>query len=144
MIFLSKSPAQTKKFAFNFARRLEGGEVLCLIGDLGGGKTCFTKGLARGLGIKKMIASPSFLLLKVHKIKGRAIKYFCHVDAYRIKSSKEMVDLGLKDYLNQKNTVVVIEWADKIKNILKPYKKFIFEFLFINKNTRRIKKSHVL
>lgn len=138
MILLSKSPAETTKFALNCARKLKGGEILCLIGDLGGGKTYFTKGLARGLGIKKLITSPSFLLMKVYKIKKGEIKNFCHVDVYRINNPKEIFDLGLKNFLNRQDTVVVIEWADKIKSILKPYKKIVLKLQFIDKNTRLI------
>jgi len=138
MIYLSKKPSETKKLAIKLAKNLKGGEILCLVGDLGGGKTCFTKGLASGLGIKKLIASPSFILMKVYPVKKAKIKRFCHADLYRLKNPDDIINLGIKEYLEEKNTVCVIEWADKIKDVLKLCKKIVLEFQFIDKNTRKI------
>ena len=138
MFFIAKSPNKTKKFAFKMARKFKGGEILALIGDLGGGKTYFTKGLAQGLGIKKLISSPSFILMKIYPLKKGKIKQLCHVDLYRLKDPKDIIHLGLKEYLGQKNTICVIEWADKIKNILKPYIKITLNFQFVDRNTRKI------
>lgn len=141
MIFISKNTGQTKKFALKLAKKLKGGEVLALIGDLGGGKTCFTKGLALGLGVKKLIASPSFILMKIYLLKKGRIKQLCHFDLYRLKNPRDVVNLGIREYLGQKNTICVIEWADKIEKILKPYKKNTLNFQFIDNKTRKIKIS---
>lgn len=145
MIFISKSPSQTKKFAQKLAKKLKGGQILALIGDLGGGKTCFTKGLAQGLGIKKLIISPSFVLMKIYSIrKKRGAKQLCHIDLYRLKRPSDIINLGAQEYLGQKNTICVIEWANKIRSVLKPYKKIMINFQFVDKNTRKIilKKSN--
>lgn len=144
MFFVSKSPSQTKEFALKLAKKARGGEIFALEGDLGGGKTYFTKWFARGLGIKNTIISPSFLLMKIYRVKQSSIKNFCHVDVYRLKTSSEIIQLGLKEYLGKKNTITIIEWADKIKNILRLYETTTLRFQFIDKNTRKvtIKKPH--
>ncbi len=111
---LTKTPAQTKKFGQKLACRLKGGETLALIGDLGSGKTTFVKGLAHGLGIKNKITSPTFVLFKPYQIKLKTIKQLIHADCYRV-LGQEILKIGLAEYLNRPDTVVVIEWAEKLK-----------------------------
>lgn len=136
---ITKSELETRKLALRLAKTLRGGEVIGLIGDLGAGKTAFVKGLAQGLGIKKRISSPTFVLMKVYPVKHRTIKHFVHVDAYRIKKAKALTDIGLEDYSKAKDAVVVIEWADLVKKIL-PRKRTLITFVHGNKNTvRKIK-----
>ncbi|MDD2646568.1 MAG: tRNA (adenosine(37)-N6)-threonylcarbamoyltransferase complex ATPase subunit type 1 TsaE [Patescibacteria group bacterium] len=121
---ISHSTNETLLFGQLLAKDLRGGETLALTGDLGSGKTVLTKGLAIGLGIKNIINSPTFVLMKVYQNKksirrpADKIKYLIHVDAYRLTSSKELMDIGLGDWFNKKNAIVVIEWADRVKNIL--------------------------
>lgn len=117
MKITTKSEKQTLNLGENLVLALKGGEVIGLIGELGAGKTVFIKGIARGLNIKNIITSPTFVLMKVYKVKGQ-IKHLCHVDAYRLKSAQDLIDIGIKDYLNKKNAITVIEWADQVKNIL--------------------------
>ena len=138
MITTTKSTQKTMALGLRLAKKAKGGQIFALLGDLGGGKTYFTKGFAKGLGIKNIIQSPSFLLLKVYRIKKGSVKYFCHVDAYRLKEPKEVSEIGLKEYLGRKDAITVIEWADKIKRLLAPYRKTILEFTFTGKNTRTI------
>lgn len=135
---ISTSPAQTQKIAKLLAKELKGDEVICLTGDLGGGKTTFVQGLAKGLGIKEKITSPSFVLIKRYKIgtKGK-IKWFYHIDCYRLSNSQEILDLGFEEILSQKGVVVAIEWADRIKSIL-PKNKLNVKFEYISKNERKI------
>lgn len=117
MKITTKSEKQTLNLGKKFVLELKGGEVIGLIGELGAGKTVFIKGLAQGLNIKNIITSPTFVLMKVYKVKG-LIKNLCHVDAYRLKSAQDLVDIGIKDYLKQKTAITVIEWANQVKNIL--------------------------
>jgi len=138
MKIITKSTKETKDFGLRLAKKAQGGQIFALIGDLGGGKTYFTKGFAKGLGIKKVIQSPSFLLMKIYTIKKGRVKYFCHVDTYRLKNPKEILEIGLREYLGQLDTITVIEWADKIKHILAPYPKTVLKFTFKDKNTRDI------
>ena len=117
--------------------------VLALEGDLGGGKTTFLQGFARGLKIKEKILSPTFVIMKKFKIRVDSCSdscrfvYFYHIDCYRIKNPKEILNLGWKEITNNPQNIVAVEWADKIRKIL-PKKKIIIKFKFVNKNTRRL------
>jgi len=110
------SEKETYDFAKNFAAKLKGGEVLCLVGDLGAGKTAFTKGLAAGLGVKGIVTSPTFVLMKIYKANHK-IKELAHIDAYRLKDGSELVNIGAEEYFGDKECVTVIEWADRVKDI---------------------------
>jgi tRNA threonylcarbamoyladenosine biosynthesis protein TsaE len=124
---------------------LKGGEIIGLIGELGGGKTTFVKGLAKGLGIRDLVTSPSFVLIKEYKIKSQISnlksQILTHIDLYRLKNIEEIESLGLLDYLGKPDKIVVIEWAEKIKNMLEkiPAKKIWVEFEYLNENKRKIK-----
>src|SRR3989338_9938364 len=117
MKITSVSEAQTEKLGRNMAKQLVGGEVITLSGDLGAGKTVFVKGLAKGLGIKQVIVSPTFLLMKVYRTKGK-IKHLVHVDTYRVQNEQDLREIGLADYLGHPDTVTVIEWPQKLRNLL--------------------------
>src|SRR3989338_7673870 len=98
--FTTTSAAQTRAFGAKLARELKGGEIIALVGNLGSGKTTFVKGLAKGLGVKDVITSPTFVLMKIYKAKHKTIKNFVHVDCYRIPGI-ELTAIGLDDFLNQ-------------------------------------------
>lgn len=137
MRFISHSEKETFDFSKNFSKNLTGGQVLGLIGNLGAGKTVFAKGLAQGLGIKKNITSPTFVLMKVYSVaKHKQIKFLIHIDAYRIKSVHDLIAIGADEYFKRPDTITVIEWADKIKTILPKKTKFVK--LSINKTSRII------
>ncbi|HBT92449.1 MAG: hypothetical protein UV57_C0045G0008 [Parcubacteria group bacterium GW2011_GWD2_43_10] len=135
--FISKSAAQTKLLGIKLAKQLNGNEVIALVGNLGSGKTTFVKGLAKGLGVKDVITSPTFVLMKNYKAKHKTIKNFVHVDCYRIPGI-ELTAIGLGDFLNQADTVVAIEWAEKLPKKFKP--KLVLNFVNTKQpNTRLIK-----
>jgi len=137
MKILSTSEKQTLNFAKKFSKNLTGGLVLGLIGNLGAGKTIFTKGIANGLGIKKNITSPTFVLMKIYQVKRhQLIKFLIHIDAYRIKSANDLIAIGADEYYNRPDTITIIEWADKIKTILPKKTKFVN--ISINKTSRII------
>jgi len=126
MQYKTSTEQQTIKLGEKFAKGLRGGELLILSGDLGSGKTVFTKGLAKGLGIKKVITSPTFVLFKAYPLsappagrrlplgRGRHIKYFVHADCYRLKNGHDIIHAGLSEYLGRKDTVVVVEWGERL------------------------------
>lgn len=118
MKYVSASEKDTFNFAKKFAKNLRGGEVIGLIGDLGAGKTVFAKGLASGLGIKQKITSPTFVLMRIYPVKSRPIKNFVHIDAYRLKSAAGLAAIGAREYMNDPGSIVLIEWADRVKKIL--------------------------
>lgn len=131
---LSENTQQTENIASNIGASLRQGDVLALSGELGAGKTCFTGGLARGLGVdeKYRITSPTFTL--INEYPGRFRLY--HFDIYRINDYSEFEDLGYEEYFYG-NGVVVIEWAEKISRILPPDTLFI-KFEYIDENKRKI------
>lgn len=129
---ITSSEKQTREFAANFAKKLKGGEVLVLTGDLGGGKTTFTRGLAEGLHLEGAVTSPTFVILQIYKPKLRAKKKLTlyHFDLYRIKTANELFNLGFEDFLNDKNAVIVLEWGEKFLGTLPPEtKQIIFKNL---------------
>ncbi len=113
MQFISNSPDETQAFAADMAKRLTAGDVLCLYGDLGAGKTAFVQGLAKGLGIDEPITSPTFTI--VNEYEGRLPLY--HFDVYRIADSDEMYEVGFDEYVYGEG-VSVIEWPQLIADIL--------------------------
>jgi len=135
---ITHSEKETIKFAADLAKKLKGGEIIGLIGDLGAGKTVFVKGLAKGLGIKKTIISPTFVLMKIYSLseKQEKIKNLVHIDVYRLPKPEDIITIGASEYWQRSDTVTVIEWADKIKKVLPPQTKFI-KFK-IKKETREI------
>lgn len=113
--FESKSAKQTFSIGFAVGRKAREGDVFALTGELGSGKTCFTGGLARGLGVGEeyAITSPTFTLINEYPGRCR----LCHFDLYRLNHSSELEDLGYEEYISGKG-VVVIEWAEKIAEVL--------------------------
>lgn len=120
-----KNIKQTKKLATKFAKSLVGGEKILLNGDLGAGKTTFTRFLAGALGVNDEVTSPTFTLMKEYQ--GKKFKLY-HFDMYRLSDASEAVEFGFDDYLlNQnKDSVVIIEWSERVKSLLKG------EFIIIN------------
>lgn len=108
--------------------------IIGLYGDLGGGKTTFIKGIAFGLGIKKSITSPTFTLLKQYKTPK--VELF-HFDFYRLKNTDDAFGIGLEEYLKKPGSVSVIEWADRVGDLL-PKEKLVIEFDFISQNQRKL------
>ena len=106
---LTHSPAETRALGAALARQLLPGDVLVLEGDLGAGKSEFTRGIARGLGVAGPVASPSFTILNVYD-EGRVPLY--HFDWYRLSSAQELYDMGMDEYLGG-DGVAVIEWPSR-------------------------------
>ncbi len=112
--FVSNSPKQTEEFAEKLAARLQAGDVLAFFGPMGMGKTCFTRGLCRGIGFTGDVNSPTFAL--VNEYIGGRLPVF-HFDMYRITNWENLYSSGYFDYLEQ-NGVTVIEWSENIENAL--------------------------
>lgn len=149
---VSTSPEQTQEIAQDLAKNFKGGEVVALLGNLGAGKTTFIGGLARGLGIKKRILSPTFVFVRSYPFtinlgpqSGEAGRgphgtvskplTFHHVDLYRA-GSDDLSQLGLEEIF-QPDSVVAIEWPEKIKN-LPPKKRIDVVISIIDENSRKI------
>lgn len=137
----STSPEQTKQIAKDLAQNLKGGDIVLLHGDLGAGKTTFVKGLAEGLGVTDDITSPTFTLMNHYKINDQrsTIDELVHVDTYRLEEEQELVDIGIEDYLGEENTICVIEWPEKIEDLLVDKKTLNIKIEHDGKNERIIK-----
>lgn len=130
--YTSKSIEDTMELAENIESEAFPGMVICLIGELGSGKTVFVKGLAKSLGIEDTITSPTFTLIKEYN-SGEMPLY--HMDVYRVEDNVE--SLGLRDYFS-KSGICAIEWADLITDYL-PEERLEITFKVIDENTRILK-----
>ncbi|MBI5030694.1 MAG: tRNA (adenosine(37)-N6)-threonylcarbamoyltransferase complex ATPase subunit type 1 TsaE [Chloroflexi bacterium] len=128
---ISHSIEETQRIGDRLGKLARAGDVFCLEGDLGSGKTCLTQGLGRGLGVAEAIHSPTFILANEHR-SGRLPLY--HLDVYRMRGADEALGIGLDDYVYG-DGVCVIEWAEKIDKALPPERLWI-TFRHIDENQR--------
>lgn len=137
MKFISKNIVSTHKIAKKFIKQIDKNQTYILSGDLGGGKTTFVQGIGMALNINKRITSPTFVLMKIYKIKNnKHVNKVCHIDAYRIKDPEELINIGIEEYLSDDKCLTLIEWGEKVKTILPKHRTISFEI--INKNSRKI------
>ena len=136
MKIILDSLEKTKSFGFLLGKLLKGKMVVCLNGDLGAGKTTITKSIARGMGIKAIVTSPTFTI--VNEYKGNPCLY--HIDTYRLTEGIDTDYLGFDEYFYS-DGVTIIEWADKIKNSL-PEEYLNINIKVYDKN-REINISHI-
>ena len=114
MQFITKSPEETERLGEQLGETLHGGEVIAYLGDLGAGKTAFTRGLARGLGISMRVTSPTYTI--VNEYTGGRLPLF-HFDMYRLGSSDELFDIGWEDYL-LRGGVCAVEWSENVRDAM--------------------------
>ncbi|MDM5197006.1 tRNA (adenosine(37)-N6)-threonylcarbamoyltransferase complex ATPase subunit type 1 TsaE [Fictibacillus enclensis] len=131
LIISTTSPEETAELAEKLGTLLQAGDVLTLEGDLGAGKTTFTKGLAKGLGVKRVVNSPTFTIIKEYN--GRVPFY--HMDVYRLEDSDE--DLGFEEYFEGEG-VTVVEWAQFIADRL-PEERLTIDIRRTGDETRELK-----
>ena len=115
MIFNCESVEETQDLAKKLAKNINPGITISLIGDLGTGKTTFTKGFARQMGIKDHVTSPTFKLISEYQ--GEKYK-LNHIDAYRMNGPEDFLNIGGEEYLTSKNSITIIEWGDLLNDIL--------------------------
>lgn len=113
-VCLTESPEETEELGVRMGERVKAGTVIAFTGDLGAGKTAFTRGLARGLGIRDRITSPTFTI--VNEYEGGRLPLF-HFDLYRLGSSDELFDIGWEDYLTR-GGVCAVEWSENAADAL--------------------------
>lgn len=133
---VSKSFQETTETGRKLASQLTSGRTICLFGNLGAGKTTFTQGFASFFGVKRII-SPTFVLQRSYEIKDSFIKYLHHIDLYRLAKKEEITSLGLSDFWHRKDTITIIEWPEKILDIL-PQDRIKITFEFLDEQTRKI------
>jgi len=133
--FISNSEAKTRTIASEFAAKLKTPAFICLYGNLGSGKTVFTKGIAEGLGIPMaQIKSPTYTLVRQYR-HGKI--HFYHFDFYRIEESDELMTQDLLEIFSKKNAFIVIEWPERISSII-PQNRHAVRFSYKSDNQRTI------
>lgn len=155
--YITNSNKETKELGKKLAKEIlkskpkwfgkltaRGAFVIGLKGDLGGGKTTFIQGFALGLGIKGKVLSPTFVIMKRFQVSSRLkrdrFQALYHIDCYRMKNSKELLDLGFKKIVSDSKNIVAIEWAERVKKIL-PKNTLWIKFDFVDIKKRKIKFS---
>ncbi len=150
MKITTHSPEKTKKLAQKLIQDFLEAEqnrpnalVVSLEGDLGAGKTTFSQGIAQALGISQWIKSPTFVLMREYRLSNPTsqepnIKYLYHLDCYRLKEAKALLEIGLKEILANRQNIVLIEWGEKLKELL-PDNAIKIQFKHLGKNEREIK-----
>lgn len=139
MELITKSAEETQKFGEKLAADLikkQEPVVVALMGPLGSGKTTFSQGFGKGLGVKKRIISPTFILMRKYSVSK---KDFYHIDLYRLEEGveNEVQNLGIFEIWEDPKNIVLIEWADKIESIL-PKKAIRIKFEILNEFERKI------
>jgi len=147
--FQTKSGKETENLGKKIGRKIlkekpgKIAKVIALEGDLGGGKTTFLKGFAKGLGIREKILSPTFIIFRKFKIRVNSCPNSCkfanfyHVDCYRIEKPREILNLGFRKIIKNPKNIVAIEWANRIHQII-PKKALQIKFKILSKNQRQI------
>ena len=110
---ISNCPEDTIQFAKNFSKTIPFGSTILMIGDLGSGKTTFTKGFAAGLGFSDKVQSPTYPILNEY---SNSDNFIYHFDLYRLKSVSEFLEIGGIEYLSSTNGICIIEWPELINN----------------------------
>ncbi len=136
------STEETKELAGQLADKLRPRDVLALYGDLGTGKTTFTRFLVHALGIEARVQSPTFIVARVYKkeatnTSAKKIKRVNHIDLYRLKNPEEIADLGLKEYFDKEKSITVIEWPELAEKYL-PKDTVKIKFEDLGKDKRKI------
>lgn len=146
---ITKNQKETKELAGELASRLTGLKphsawrkkkalILALSGELGAGKTTFIQGFSKALGIREKILSPTFVLIHKHRIANGQFKNSYHIDAYRLRSEKDLLKLGIKEIFDNPENIVLIEWADRVKKGI-PKNATWIHFDHLDKNRRKIR-----
>lgn len=147
MNIITKNEKGTIDFGKKFSKQLKGGEVILLIGDLGAGKTTFVRGVAQGLGYKKNVTSPTFVIMKVYEISksrnrliSKLIGKIIHIDTYRGLDINDLENIGALEYFGRNDCVSFVEWGAGLENFLKKskFKYFVVKIKSIDENKREI------
>lgn len=140
--YLIKNTEDLDNFSKNLIQSLtthpvSGACVLALSGDLGSGKTSLTQSISAKLGIKDRVKSPTFVIMDSYQISFDRFRRFFHIDAYRLKNAGELEKLGIKSILEDNNSLVIIEWPERVFALI-PQKAIKISLKFIDENTREI------
>ena len=134
--YYTYSEEETEKLALRLSKYIPFGSTVALKGNLGAGKTVFARGFIRGLKIKDVVSSPTFTLIKEYLAPGE--KWVYHLDLYRIADSEAALIFGIDEYLNDENAIALIEWSERIEDIL-PQDTIYINIDSVTQDSREIK-----
>lgn len=137
-IIITKSEETTLLLGQKIAKILPGGSVIALVGDLGCGKTVFSRGVARGLGIAEKVTSPTFTVAQEYRVPGSPQKCLYHLDMYRISDENAALAFGIDEFLFQPNAITLVEWPERIAGLLDNHITRQLHFEHVDENARRI------
>lgn len=165
--YITNSVRQTQDIARKLALEVNAGDCLVFYGNLGSGKTTFIQALAKNLGIKRRIISPTFIIVRTYDLRfktqdvrpkiedlrtrtqdprtkpqGQNIETFYHIDLYRTETKQDLLSVGLDQILNDSASIMAIEWAEKMKDLL-PKKRIELHFKYIDENKREIRIEYI-
>lgn len=149
---ITHSSGETQHLAHEIVSSLNGKNVLALYGDLGSGKTTFSQGIGKALGITNRMVSPTFIVVRSYKLqvisdelpsalRSTPFANLYHIDLYRIEKPEEVIDLGILDFARDPKNLVVIEWAEKMAKYL-PEKRVDVKFEYVDEEKRKITIEH--
>lgn len=121
-----------------FVKNKNNAIIVGLYGDLGSGKTTFTQAVAKCLGVKETVTSPTFVIEKIYKLDHKNFDHLIHIDAYRLLSGDELLRLGWEEIAKNSRNIIFIEWPEKVAEILPKDIKKIY-FTFVDENTKEIR-----
>jgi tRNA threonylcarbamoyladenosine biosynthesis protein TsaE len=135
--FITQNSEETKELGRRLSKEMQGGEVICLFGELGAGKTAFTQGILEALEAQKPYTSPTFVIMKEYQLRNREkINKVYHFDAYRIEAS-DLLSLGWQEILADKKNISIIEWANRVEEIM-PKNAICIDFVWTGENERKL------
>jgi len=131
MKYISNSLDETRKIASDFLGALLPKEnkavVVGLYGNLGAGKTAFTKCVAEVLGIEEAVTSPTFVIEKIYELQNKNFTHLIHIDAYRLKDGNELLKIGWEEIINDRNNLILIEWPEIVQDVMPDHIKIYLE-----------------
>jgi tRNA threonylcarbamoyladenosine biosynthesis protein TsaE len=115
---LAEFESEAIRFAGSLTRNQEGATLVTLRGELGAGKTAFTKAVARALGVEEVVTSPTFVLEKIYLLEGQSFKRLIHIDAYRLEKGNDLAPLGFDRLMQDAENLILLEWPEKVADVL--------------------------
>lgn len=127
MKYISNSLEETQKIADDFIKNIspksDSAFVVGLSGDLGAGKTAFTKCIAKSLGVEETVTSPTFVIEKIYELENQKFSHLIHIDAYRLESGEELLNLGWQRIISDPKNLILIEWPEKVSSVMPEHTK---------------------
>jgi tRNA threonylcarbamoyladenosine biosynthesis protein TsaE len=134
MEYISKSEKETADIAAKIIKKYPSTRIFGLKGDLGSGKTAFVRGVAKKLGVKENVTSPTFVIMKTYEAPSR---HLVHIDAYRLGSQEDLFAIGFDDLVSEASNLVFIEWPERVFETMPKNMKLI-NFIHLDENSRKI------